>query len=110
MIAVRVLTLLLVPETTARPFCSARLGSTVSQLGSLVSVEVRLVAREKTLRCMEVRGCKPTLLAMAKQEAQEFQLYRSECGVVSCSRSALRTPSGVAAANGELKSQVGVVR
>jgi hypothetical protein len=71
MIAVRVLTLLLVLEITARPFASARFGLTVSQLGRAVSADVRLVATEKMLRCMEVRGCKPTLLAMVTRMARE---------------------------------------
>ena len=79
----------------------------MSQLGSLVSAEVRLVAREKMLRCIE---CKPTLLDMAKQEEWEIQLYRSDRGVMCCSGMALKTPSGVAAAKGELEPQVGVVR
>ena len=102
--------LLLVPEITARPFCSARFGATVSQLGRVVSVEVRLVATEKMRRCIDVKGCKPTLLAMMAREDRELLLYRSERGVFCYSELALRTPSGVAAAKGELQSQVGVVR
>ncbi len=50
----KVLTELLVPEIIARPFCSARFGSTVSQLGRVVSVDVRLVATAKMLGCVEV--------------------------------------------------------
>lgn len=106
----KVLTLLLVPEIMARPFCSARFGSTVSQLGRVVSVEVRLVATEKMLRCIEVRGCKPTLLAMATREDREFWVYRSDRDVSCCSWLAVRTPDDVAAAKGEMESQVGVVR
>lgn len=82
--------LLLVPEITARPFCSARFGSTVSQFGRVVSVEVRLVATERMLRCMDVKGCKPTLLAMVAREDRELLLYQSERGVVDCFRQGVK--------------------
>jgi hypothetical protein len=71
-------------DMRARPFCSARLGSTVSQLGSAMSGEVRKVATEKMLRCMEVTGCKPTLLVMVTRKDRRGQRVYSLAMVMWC--------------------------